>query len=57
MDIFEAMDSVLGHKPVTQPPVHIESSEVVEATDETAKDDEDKVDGEGNVIVNQVSHL
>ena len=46
------MDSVLGHKPATQPPVLIESGEVVEAlaTDETAKKgDEDEVDGEGKV--------
>ena len=49
---FEAMDSVLGHKPATQPPVLIESGEVVEAlaTDETAKKgDEDEVGGEGKV--------
>ena len=47
-NFFEAMDSVLGHKPATQP-VLIESGKVVEATDETAKGNEDEVDGEGKV--------
>ena len=47
---FDAMDSVLGHKPATQPPVLIQSGEVVEATDDTTKKgDEDEVDGEGKV--------
>ena len=46
---FEAMDSVLGHKPATQLSVLIESGEVVEATNEPAKSDEDDVDGEGKV--------
>ena len=43
------MDSVLGHKPATQLPVLIESGEVVEATNEPAKGDEDDGDGEGKV--------
>ena len=50
------MDSVLGHKPATQPPVRIESGKVIEATDETAKGDEDEVDGEGKVGDSESRH-
>ena len=57
MDVFfEAMDSVLGHKPATQPPVRIESGEVIEATDQTAKGDEDRVDQERKVGDSESRH-